>query len=218
MRRLTVWFRARPDEWALLAVLLACYPVSAIVPPAWASEGNILESLQVAVLLGGFALALLLYARERPAPVVLLALWVAPAWLLLAGRELSWGRAWLPRPDAALPYQQLVWLGAALLLGWLAVYAWRYRIDQTIRSAFARRTPWLCFLVALAAAMGSTCAEGHMSCHLPLATPRAQVVEELVELVAYLALCAVQNVVFMQHARAVLCPPTKGDADKPRCT
>jgi hypothetical protein len=56
----------------------------------------------------------------------------------------------------------------------------------------------LCFAVALAAALGSTCAEGHMSCSLGLPAGRSVVFEELAELLAYVSLVMIQSVVLRQ--------------------
>lgn len=216
MRRLFLWFQARPAEWVLLGALLTCYPLSSIIPPSWASEGALLESLQVLVLVGGGVLAMTIFLRRRTARIAMLALWVTPVWLILAGRELSWGRAWRASPglDAAgialppdpLPFQPLVWPAAALLMGWLVYSAWHYRLDEVVRAALARRTPWLIFIVALGAAMGSTCAEGHMSCSLDMVASRAQAFEELVELLAYIALGSLQTVVFAQGWSSALRP------------
>lgn len=201
-------------EWALLAALAACYPASLMLPAAWAREGGLLENLQVLVLCAGCVLALLMYMRARPARVAMLALWVAPVWLLLAGRELSWGRAWLPDPATATDsiaamapwFQPLVRSGAAVLLAALVLSAVYYRIDGPLRAAFARRVPWIVLVVLLAAAMGSTCAEGHMSCHLDSVLPSAQTFEELCELLAYVALCMAQHVVFVHQMPAKRVP------------
>ncbi|MEW7847315.1 hypothetical protein AB2N08_01325 [Massilia aurea] len=213
MGRLILWAQARPAQWALLGALVACYPLSAFLPAAWGRESGILESLQVLVLLSGFVLAMVVFVRLRPERTAMLALWAAPVWLLLAGRELSWGRAWraVPGFDAAgraLPpeplwFQPLVWPAAALLIGWLIYSAWHYRIDEVVRVAFVRSAPWLLLLVALGAAAGSTCAEGHMSCHLDLVASRSQVFEEMVELLAYIALCGLQAVVLTHRVPAL---------------
>ena len=61
------------------------------------------------------------------------------------------------------------------------------------------RAPLRYVVVLLAAAMGSTCAEGHMSCHLDRVLASAQMFEELCELLAYVALLLVQHVVFMHQ-------------------
>lgn len=212
MRRGPSRLPAGRGEWALLAALAACYPASLVLPAAWAREGGLLENLQVLVLCGGCALALLMYARTRPGRVAMLALWVAPVWLLLAGRELSWGRAWLPGPATDTMAAMAPWFppllrsGAAVLLAALLLSAVAYRIDAPLRAAFARRVPWIVLVVLLAAAMGSTCAEGHMSCHLDSVLPSAQVFEELCELLAYLALCMIQHVVFVHQMPAKRMP------------
>jgi hypothetical protein len=215
MGRLFLWAKMRPAQWALLAALVACYPASLLLPLAWGREAGVLENAQVLVLLSGFVLAVVVFVRRRPERTAMLALWAAPVWLLLAGRELSWGRAWraVPGFDAAgraLPpeplwFQPLVWPAAVLLIGWLVYSAWHYRIDEVVRLAFVRSAPWLLLFVALGAAVGSTCAEGHMSCHVDLVASRAQVFEELVELVAYVALFSLQAVV-LRHRVPALSP------------
>ena len=194
------WLQAGRGEWALLAALAACLPASLLLPAAWSREGGPLENLQVAVLVMGGALALPVALRNWPSQAARLALWVVPVWLLLAGCELSWGREWL---GDTLWLQSLARPGAIVLLAWLLFRAWRDRIDEPLRVAFAHRTPWLGLLVVLGGAMGSTCAEGHMSCELPMAEAQAQLVEELAELLAYGALCVIQQVVFRQHALRV---------------
>jgi len=213
MGRLFLWAKMRPAQWGLLAALVACYPASLLLPLAWGREAGVLENAQVLVLLSGFVLAVVVFVRRRPERTAMLALWAAPVWLLLAGRELSWGRAWraVPGFDAAgraLPpeslwFQPLVWPAAVLLIGWLVYSAWHYRIDEVVRLAFVRSAPWLLLFVALGAAVGSTCAEGHMSCHIDLVASRAQVFEELVELVAYVALFSLQAVVLRHRVPAL---------------
>ena len=214
MGRLFLWAKMRPAQWALLAALVACYPASLLLPLAWGREAGVLENAQVLVLLSGFVLAVVVFVRRRPERTAMLALCAAPVWLLLAGRELSWGRAWraVPGFDAAgraLPpeplwFQPLVWPAAVLLIGWLVYSAWHYRIDEVVRLAFVRSAPWLLLFVALGAAVGSTCAEGPMSCHVDLVASRAQVFEELVELVAYVALFSLQAVVLRHRVPALV--------------
>lgn len=217
MSRSPSWMPAGRGEWSLLAALVASYPASLVLPAAWSREGGLLETLQVIVLGLGCMLALLVYVRARPTPVAMLALWVAPVWLLLAGRELSWGRAW---PGAEAMAATAHWIGplarpgAVLLLAWLVFSAAYYRIDRPLRAALVRRVPWLGLVVTLAGAMGSTCAEGHMSCHLDMAASSAQLFEELCELLAYAALCSMQYVVFAHQAPVRLAPPIAHPAEE----
>lgn len=216
MQRTTTTIPARPGEWLLLAALLASYPLSAVFAPGWGREGGILENAQVLVLGAGFVAAMLAFRRTRPGRTALLALWAAPIWLLLAGRELSWGRVLLPQPGLeathSLAANGIQWLqhvvrpGAVLLVLALLLAAWRFRLDEVVRAGLARHTPWLCFAVALAAALGSTCAEGHMSCSLGLPAGRSVVFEELAELLAYVSLVMIQSTVLRQAP--ALCHPT----------
>ena len=77
----------------------------------------------------------------------------------------------------------------------------------------------LILVVALGAAMGSTCAEGHMSCRLDLVASQPQVVEELAELLAYVALCCLQGVVLAHRAPCLPARsphPVKGRAEEVR--
>jgi hypothetical protein len=214
MQQLTNSTPTRPGEWLLLAALVACYPLSATLPAGWAREGGILENAQVLVLLAGAALGLVAFLRLRPNRLGLLALWAAPVWLLLAGRELSWGRILLPAPDAHAPASVAMhaglWLqacikpGAIVLALGLFASAWRYRIHTIARAAFARRMPWLCLAIGLAAALGSTCAEGHMNCSFGFAAARSALLEELVELVAYAALFMLQDSVLREAPAAAV--------------
>ncbi|WP_312517883.1 hypothetical protein [Massilia sp.] len=203
MQRMTSSILARPSEWLLLVALLAAYPLSAFLDAGWGRENGILENAQVMVLGAGFVAAMLAFQRTRPGKTALLALWAAPIWLILAGRELSWGRVLLPAPGMEsshnLAATGMLWLqpfvkpSVVLLVLALLFYAWRHRVDRIVCAAFARRTPWLCFAVALGGALGSTCAEGHMGCSLDLGAGRSGVFEELAELLAYISLVMIQD-------------------------
>ena len=219
MQRVTSSILARPSEWLLLAALLACYPLGGFLDAGWGREGGILENAQVVVLGAGFVAAMLAFQRTRPGKTALLALWAAPIWLILAGRELSWGRVLLPPPGMAsghgllaagmLWVQPLVRPSVVLLVLALLLYAWRHRVDRIVCAAFARRTPWLCLAVALGGALGSTCAEGHMGCSLGLDAGHSVVFEELAELLAYLSLFMVQDSVLrVAPARAPVEAPS----------
>jgi len=200
MQRLSSSIRARPWEWLLLVALVISYPLSAALTPAWSVENGILENLQVVALALGMLHALTAFRASRPARSAMLALCAAPVWLLLAARELSWGRVWLPASGQTLAgaaaafawLQPLVRPLVLALVLWMLFAAWRHRVHQPLRSALARRTPWLCLGIVLAAGIGSTCAEGHMGCALDLPVTRSQAIEELVELVAYSALVMIQ--------------------------
>ncbi|WEF34283.1 hypothetical protein [Pseudoduganella chitinolytica] len=191
----------RMTPWVLLCALLCCYPLSQAIPPAWVWENGIVEEGDVLVLSIGWAWAVASWLRDRPAPAALLARSVMPLWVLLIGREMSWG-AVLFAPDrmtAAGPvftshhlwYRPFVTPLLAALLAWSAWSAWRCRLDRQLYAVLARgRFPWMALLVVLAAALGSSCAEEHV--HACLVTLPGQRFEELAELVGYVALVAVQ--------------------------
>lgn len=82
---------------ALYAVLLI--PISYCMPPYLAWENGLIEMLQNAVLLGNACMAAYFF-RKTAGQAALTAhrLWLAAAayFLLLLGRELSWGRVFFP--------------------------------------------------------------------------------------------------------------------------
>lgn len=197
-----------PSSGALLLLaLLAAYPVSLALPVTWGWENGVLEVLQVLALLAGCVLALRAWRRGRPAPLAALALCAVPVWLILAARELSWG-AVLAAPLALtehgphfssrmLWYKPLVAPLVALVLGAVLLQAWRRRLDRPLlRLVREGRAPWLLIGLALLAEAGSSCAEGRLHCGFAVGLPHAMVFEELVELLAYVALVAAQARMF----------------------
>ena len=185
----------------LLAALLCCYPLSILVPPSWAWENGVIEDGDVIVLGIGLAWSFVTWMRAQPAQVALLARCVVPIWVILIGREMSWG-AVLFAPDHMTPegpvftshhlwYRPVVTPVLCALFAWSAWSAWRCRLDRQLYQVLERgRFPWLPMLVVLLAALGSTCAESHL--HYFLAALQNQRFEELTELVGYAALVAVQ--------------------------
>ncbi len=207
MYRIAEVFDRFPSASMLLVALLSCYPASMLLPASWGWENGVLEVGQVLVLLGGLGMALLAWRWLRPSSLALLALYAAPLWAVLVGRELSWG-AVFGAPLAFtehgplfssrhLWYKPLVLPAVGLALGVAAHALWHWRLDRLLlRLARERRIPWLVLSLAFVAEAGSSCAEGHLHCSFALRLPHAMVFEELVELVAYLALVVAQAGVF----------------------
>lgn len=204
----------RPSgTFLLLLLMLGCYPLSMVLPRTWGWENGVLEVLQVLVLLAGAGLALRAWMRSRPLPIATLALCAVPLWIVLAGRELSWGAVFgapLALTDhgpvyssRVLWYKPLVPPLVGLLLGMAVVHACRWRLDRlALRLLREGRIPWLVLVLAVLAEAGSSCAEGHLQCSFALRLPHAMVFEELVELFAYLAVLVAQASVFWQGAPA----------------
>lgn len=185
----------------LLLALFSCWPLSILLPPSWAWENGAIEDGDVIVLGIGFAWAFFSWLRARPGDVALLARAVLPIWLILIGREMSWG-AVLFAPDHMTPegpvftshhlwYRPFVTPVLCGLFAWSAWSAWRCRLDKQLYAVLERgRFPWLPMLIVLAAALGSSCAESHL--RYCLATLQNQRFEELTELVGYVALVVMQ--------------------------
>jgi len=192
---------ANPTNLLLVLALFSCYPLSILLPPSWAWENGVIEDGDVIALGIGFAWAFFTWLRARPSQVALLARAVLPIWFILIGRELSWG-AVLFAPDHMTPegpvftshhlwYRPFVTPVLCALFAWSAWSAWRCRLDKQLYAVLERgRFPWMPMLIVLAAALGSSCAESHLS--YCLATLQNQRFEELTELVGYFALVAVQ--------------------------
>ena len=136
----------------------------------------------------------------------MLGLCAMPVWFLLASRELSWGAVFLPPlgfgPEGpvfssrVLPYRPLVPVLAGLLLLASLAVGWRHGVHRFLRRVVAGGGfPWLCVAIVLGAALGSTAGEGHMPEFARDWVAHSQVLEELCELVGYMALVVAQGVV-----------------------
>ena len=211
-----------PSRCALLlliaAWLLAGYWVVPGLPASAGWENSWLENTQVVTLLGG-AVTAALYAQRFAGgalgrPAVALAACLVPVWLALAGRELAWGAAFLPPMDieegepiyssSILFYKAAVApvVGAAAAVV-VAVLVWQ-RSDRLVwPHLLTRRFPWFEMALGVCAGLVSTYAEGHLG--LPVSSTwmsSAPVLEEWVEVAAYLALWAAQWQMFRAVLRA----------------
>jgi hypothetical protein len=144
---------SRRFEWCLLLAFLGCYPLSLLIPPAWGWENGVVENAQVLVLLGGCLLAWVAARRLDAGPARVLARCVMPLWLLLSGRELSWGAVFLPPigfditgpiyASRILWYRPLVAPVAAVILALVLYTGWRHRLDRLLKGTIVRRRfPW----------------------------------------------------------------------------
>jgi hypothetical protein len=198
-------------NWLLLAAMPLSYALSLVLPPNWGEENGPIENTQVAVLLFGCGAALVAWRRQRGLPTATLALSATPIWLILAARELSWG-AVLMEGNPELWYQPVV---APLICAGLAsslVLVWRSHLrgflSQLVWRDYAAVFP---IVLAAAASYFSACAEKHVVCGIPLDPLHAEVWEEALELLAYIALVHAQHLVLRacrayvaQAERAVL--------------
>lgn len=87
-------------KWVLLIGVFLSYFISPYLPDAWGKENGFLEWLQVVILTLGMVLNYIWYQEAKYDNNIsskrFLA-WTTPIWLLIIGRELSWGRVLYPR-------------------------------------------------------------------------------------------------------------------------
>jgi len=201
----------------LLLCLFLCYPLSRMVPVDWGWENGVVENTQVVVLLAGLFFACRAWLRTPKDASSTLALCAIPVWMILAGREMSWGAVFLPPlgfgPDgpiyssSVLPYRPAVpFVAGLLVLASLAV-GWRNGVHRHLKAIVAHRAfPWMCVLIVLGAALGSTISEGHLPRFARDLVDRSEVLEEMAECVGYLAMVTAQGVLLRFKA------PLKTDA------
>ncbi|MDO9403374.1 MAG: hypothetical protein Q7T87_05045 [Polaromonas sp.] len=192
-----------PNAILLIVLLMLCYPASRWLPLTWGWENGPVENLQFAVLLAGMVLALVRYSGKPRSAVSMLALAAAPVWAILAARELSWGAVFLTPNEVTAEgpvfASSLLWYKPAvaplslLLLAFSAFIAVRWRLDRLLVRAWRQKQfPLSELLLMLLLMFVSGCSEAHMGCSRELFHTQNQVLEELVELVAYLAIVLAQ--------------------------
>lgn len=188
---------------ASLLLLIATYPLAQTLPGWWGYENQPIENTQVAVLAGGLMVAALFSYRSTSAGKWF-GLAAVPIYLIIIGRELSWGAVFLEPTSIGehgplfasrgLWYKPIVApVVTGLIVLCVAVVAFTPLAKSGIRLLRDRRVPiWSLVVTAVAMAV-STAAEGH----LPLMPLNdfldghvAQLLEELAELSAYLATVA----------------------------
>jgi hypothetical protein len=175
---------------AIGGLILAAYPLARILPPQLAWENNVIESLQALLLL---LIALLCFSvpteflrRQSRA--------LGCFFLLLLGRELSWGRVFFPTgvidelgPNfismSNIPGHQFIHAAIFLALCFIL----RAIVKSFNWTALAHvPIPVVTFIILLVATAGQLCAERHLFAGLTL--PQNQTLEELLELCIYMEL------------------------------
>lgn len=184
---------------AIIAIILAAYPVSRILSASAGWENGPIENLQNLVLVLGFVLATLSLVRCEGLP--LRAFWalVALTWLVLAGREISWGAAFLVQPEmtpkgpafssSGLWYKPYVYPALALMLGALACFAAYARAWRPMIAVLkARDLPLFEIALVVTAFAISAFADSEIGLSSASDVSARQNAEEIIELAAYAAL------------------------------
>jgi len=209
--------RVDPDrvvlQRCLLLGLFLCLPLSLAAPVEWGWENGVVENAQVLVLLAGLFFAFQAWRHGPKGDASTLALCLLPVWLLLTGRELSWGSVFLDPlgfgPDGPIYSSRVLWyrplvppFAGLLLLGslWLA---WRQRLHRYLLGLVTGgRFPWMTIVLVLGAALGSTAGEGHLPAFARHLVAHSAVLEEMSETVGYLAMVVGQGIVLRNRAPA----------------
>jgi len=180
--------------------------------PNWAGwENGPVENLQVAMLIAGGLLALRYAQTQEPAQLRTFWRLMAPLWVVLAARELSWGACFLPPYEMAadtgpeysstvqlwykpvVPYLLSASLGI-LLFGFIRTGQVRFLALLWKRKAM----PWAELACASICMMASGAAEGKLYVDLSLDVHWAsQNFEELSETCAYALVLLAQWRVFL---------------------
>lgn len=186
----------------LIALLPISYPLALMLPGSWGWENNVFENAQVVVLLAGLVCASICYFKTS-LPIARLGLVAMPFWAIAAAREMSWG-AVLLKPlemtaDGPLFSSKMLWYHDAvhpllgLLLGFSVLVFLRFRLGRALARLWQqKRLPWLELGLMVVAGLISTMAEGHTRIDFGIPYAQKEVLEELMELIAYSALFLAQ--------------------------
>lgn len=190
----------RQLNWILTGLLLISYPLSKYLPQAWGRENALFEWFQVIILLAGMGLSIMhMQTARRSHNYDLMHLYAAavPVWAMMAGRELSWGRALFTGgsgkliPLDELQYGWLVHLILAIIFAIWLFFVFRYKIYQVVYNILRSRClPDVSLIVTLAAILLTVYAENFL---------HNQLLEELAELVLYTSLVNTVELIFSKQ-------------------
>ncbi|HMM22766.1 MAG TPA: hypothetical protein PKA10_18765 [Selenomonadales bacterium] len=199
-----------PSTWVSLLLTVLLFPLGLCLPGWWGWENGPIENTQVVILGAGAFLSWFAARRNRgDIRIRNLWLWVIPVWLLMAGRELSWGRAFLEPvalgPEGPVfPSIRAIWYGPyvypfltviaiASLAGLWRNFSWAY-IKPKLSLCVVDGA-----LLILAAVAAQLIFERNW---LPALTPYHQILEEWSELIAYWCMVSIAFTLGFQNERS----------------
>lgn len=181
-------------NYPLMAVIAFSYFADSTLPLTWGWENGPLEWSQVVILATGALLTGRWWQEaisSRRFHHARLFAWAMPLWLLMIGRELSWGRVFYQAgldpiegpyfiSVAQLPYGKFVYpVLAMIILSWLFAVI-KYKLYAIPYELFRQgRFPTSEFILVVLSFVIAYIAEQHL---------HKAIMEELVECVAYLSL------------------------------
>lgn len=110
-------WRIYPLTWISLLLVVLLFPLGILLPSWWSWENGPIENTQVVILSAGVVLSWSAAHHNRDDNQMRkLWLWTIPVWLLIIGRELSWGRVFFDPvtvgPDGPIfPSICAIWYG-----------------------------------------------------------------------------------------------------------
>ena len=197
------------STWVSVLLLVLLFPVALTLPEEYSFENHLIENLQVVVLLGGFVMTLRFVGEMRDY-VHIRNFWLTalPIWLIMALRELSWGRAFYPvgmtEDGPVFISLQDLWYGPAVhpTLGVVIVvllfFAWKHLRALGGRTAVCLSVVDMALFVALSLASQMVFEKGVISA----LKPYSQMLEECAELISYWCLVSAAHIAMRYHARA----------------
>jgi uncharacterized membrane protein YeaQ/YmgE (transglycosylase-associated protein family) len=181
-------------KYVLLLIVILSYFIGGYLPLSWGWENSPLEWSQVVVLSIGALLTLRWRQEAKSAGQHQHArffTWAIPLWLLMVGRELSWGRVLYPVgidpitgpffiSVSQLPYGPIVYpVIAAVIIMWLFAVI-KYKLYAVPYELFQKNLfPTSEFLLVMLYFIVSNIAEKKLN---------FEIMEEIIELVTYLSL------------------------------
>lgn len=180
-------------RYIFLLYLLMIFPLSQIIPEWVSWENNILENLQVIVLLIGCIMNMLFYRYPINADTRRMWLLASGFFLLLVGRELSWGRVFFQTamtehgPEfismSQVPYHSIIHLAIGIYMvilaaGFITMVPWT-KIFKYVKF------PTSVFIMFCITAILSTCGDHRWMTFYDF---HDETIEELAELLSYMIL------------------------------
>lgn len=175
------------------SLLVAAFWAHKWLSPEWGWESSLLEWTQVCILAIGLVLSWTVFSSYKIInnQIRYFGLFTTPCWLLLIGRELSWGRVFYPIGIEAakgpyFPALKELWFGPYVYpLNTIIISVWLFAIVKyklymiPIRMVRQGVFPWLNFLLTLFSSAVVYVAEKQL--HLPIT-------EEIAETIVYAGL------------------------------
>jgi hypothetical protein len=183
-------------KWFLLIALATAFLTRQHLPCSWSWEDGPVENAQVIILAVGMVLSLWWGYKAKAVKHIAFArfwIWMALGWLILVGRELSWGRVlFVMNPGSHEPaFISLHDLKFGFIIRLLPIILMLLWVFGLIRSKFyripfqlvrERRFPVSEFAITLLAVVLMNLAEGIIN---------SQIMEETTEAIMYLSLIVV---------------------------